>query len=230
MSSKNVILLTIGILIIITVFFALGYKKNRENEALENYIFKIAVAINTKKFKDNVVKNLVIPSGKVKENINIDNNNSKPNIPNVNKELSIPVLAYHNFMKSEDKWKYAPNDKYVMELEKFEEQLREQFSVDKLFANPSATVVSSLEDLEEKEDFSKPKSITKYVVQEENTEIEENVEQKGEEINTKENNSETMNKEEQSKVEQNAFPQKVEKKCGFLQKLKNFFFKQKSNN
>ena len=124
MSSKNIILLTIGILIIITVFFALGYKKNRENEALENYIFKIAVAINTKKFKDNVVKNLVIPSGKVKENINIDNNNSKPNIPNVNKELSIPVLAYHNFMKSEDKWKYAPNDKYVMELEKFEEQLK----------------------------------------------------------------------------------------------------------
>ena len=114
--------------------------------------------------------------------------------------------------------------------EKFEEQLREKYSVDKLFANPSATVVSSLEDLEEKEDFSKPKSITKYVVQEENTEIEGNVEQKGEEINTKENNSETMNKEEQSKVEQNAFPQKVEKKCGFLQKLKNFFFKQKSNN
>lgn len=118
--------------------------------------------------------------------------------------------------------------------EKFEEQLREKYSVDKLFANPSATVVNSVDDLEEKEDFSKPKTVTRYVMPEENTE--ESVEQEetaDNVVNNAENhieNNSTQPKEEINKTESNAFPQKVEKKCGFLQKLRNFFFKSKSNN
>ena len=82
--------------------------------------------------------------------------------------------------------------------EKFEEQLREQFSVDKLFANPSATVVNSLDDLEEKEDFSKPKTVTRYVV-----ETTETVE---------ESTSEVSNENVESNGEKSNYPQKVEKK------------------
>lgn len=100
--------------------------------------------------------------------------------------------------------------------EKFEEQLREQFSVDKLFANPSATVVNSLDDLEEKEDFSKPKSVTRYVV-----ETTETVE---------ESTSEVSNENVESNGEKSNYPQKVEKKGGFFEKIRNFFFKSKHKN
>ena len=100
--------------------------------------------------------------------------------------------------------------------EKFEEQLREQFSVDKLFANPSATVVNSLDDLEEKEDFSKPKTVTRYVV-----ETTETVE---------ESTSEVSNENVESNGEKSNYPQKVEKKGGFFEKIRNFFFKSKHKN
>lgn len=100
--------------------------------------------------------------------------------------------------------------------EKFEEQLREKYSVDKLFANPSATVVSSLEDLEEKEDFSKPKTVTRYVV-----ETTETVE---------ESTSEVSNENVESNGEKSNYPQKVEKKGGFFEKIRNFFFKSKHKN
>lgn len=100
--------------------------------------------------------------------------------------------------------------------EKFEEQLREQFSVDKLFANPSATVVNSLDDLEEKEDFSKPKSVTRYVV-----ETTETVE---------ESTGKVSNENVENNGEKSNYPLKVEKKVGFFEKIRNFFFKSKHKN
>lgn len=123
MSGKNIIAFTVGVLIMFIVIFMLENNKNEEKEVSENYIFKISMNINFKNYKDNILKHMTIPNGKVKDKINIDNN-IEQNVSNGNKELSIPVLAYHSFMKNEDKWKYAPNDKYVMEIEKFEEQLK----------------------------------------------------------------------------------------------------------
>lgn len=92
--------------------------------------------------------------------------------------------------------------------DKFEEQLREQFSVEKLFNNPSAKVVTSLDDLEEKEDYSKPRTVTKFATQEQaNEPIENKIE-------------ETSNIEEK-------YPRKIEKKQGLFAKIRNFFKKKK---
>lgn len=92
--------------------------------------------------------------------------------------------------------------------DKFEAQLREKFNVDKLFNDPSATVVNSLDDLEEKNDFSKPKKLTTYTVP-----AEENPIQEVEEV------------EETKEVVNNSL-QKVEKK-GFFAKLKSLFSRNK---
>ena len=37
---------------------------------------------------------------------------------------SIPILSYHNFMTQKEKKQYAPNDKYTITIEQFEEQLK----------------------------------------------------------------------------------------------------------
>ena len=96
--------------------------------------------------------------------------------------------------------------------DKFEEQLREQFSVDKLFNNPSAKVVTSLDDLDEKEDYSKPRAIRKFSAKEE---LSNNIE------NSNVNNAEGNN------IKENKYPQRVEKKQGLFAKIRNFFRKKK---
>ena len=96
--------------------------------------------------------------------------------------------------------------------DKFEEQLREQFSVDKLFNNPSAKVVTSLDDLDEKEDYSKPRAIRKFPAKEE---LSNNIE------NSNVNNAERDN------IKENKYPQRVEKKQGLFAKIRNFFRKKK---
>ena len=73
-----------------------------------------------------------------------------------------------------------------------------------------------LDDLEEKEDFSKPKTVTRYVV-----ETTETVE---------ESTSEVSNENVESNGEKSNYPQKVEKKGGFFEKIRNFFFKSKHKN
>ena len=59
--------------------------------------------------------------------------------------------------------------------ERLENQMREKYSVEKLFDNAHATVVSSEEDLnEEKEDFTKPRVVQRYSqYTEENTDIQD---------------------------------------------------------
>ena len=85
--------------------------------------------------------------------------------------------------------------------EKYENRLKEQFNVEKLFSEPTAKKISSLDDLEEKEDLSKPKKVKKVVVKDE----------------IKEKAVKTDSKEK--------YPQKVEKKMGLFAKIKYFFTK-----
>ena len=42
----------------------------------------------------------------------------------VKKGNSIPILAYHDFMTRKDKERYAQNNKYTMEIEEFEKQMK----------------------------------------------------------------------------------------------------------
>lgn len=56
----------------------------------------------------------------------IPNNKIEPpveEIPLEERANSIPILAYHNFMKKEDKQKYAKHDKYTMNIENLDQQL-----------------------------------------------------------------------------------------------------------
>jgi hypothetical protein len=120
--------------------------------------------------------------------------------------------------------------------DKFEAQLKEKFSVENLFNNSSAKVINKLDDLEnEKDDFSKPKSVTKYVIQNKSNE-ESNVNLKGDSntdntdnTNTTENTSSSSNEnnnEKNVKKDAKSYPQKVEK-VGIIARIKNFFFKNK---
>jgi hypothetical protein len=119
--------------------------------------------------------------------------------------------------------------------DKFEAQIKEKFSVDKLFNNPSAKVINTLDDLEnEKEDFSKPKTVTKYVIQNKsNTEQNEdlNVENANgiENENTNSSTENNNDNEKKSKKDSKSYPQKVEK-VGIITRIKNFFFKNKIQN
>ena len=56
--------------------------------------------------------------------------------------------------------------------ERLEEQMREKYSVDKLFDNANAKVVSSEEDLE-KEDFTKPRVVQRYSQYAQNNDIQD---------------------------------------------------------
>ena len=56
--------------------------------------------------------------------------------------------------------------------ERLEEQMREKYSVDKLFDNANAKVVSSEEDLE-KEDFTKPRVVQRYSQYTQNNDIQD---------------------------------------------------------
>ena len=124
MRSKYVLVIPVLFLLILVVLFALGNYEYVKLHSVEKYTLSINIENEFEKWKDNIFKSLNIPNGKVKEQVNLNTDNSELHVPTRPKEIAIPVLAYHSFMKNEDKWKYAPNDKYVMEIEKFEEQLK----------------------------------------------------------------------------------------------------------
>ena len=91
--------------------------------------------------------------------------------------------------------------------ERLESQMREKYSVEKLFDNAHATVVSSEEDLnEEKEDFTKPRVVQRYSqYTEQNTDIQDY----------------TDHVEEQQVVtESDNLPKAVEEVKGFFKKIK----------
>lgn len=91
--------------------------------------------------------------------------------------------------------------------ERLENQMREKYSVEKLFDNAHATVVNSEEDLnEEKEDFTKPRVVQRYSqYTQENTDIQDYTDHVTEQPNT---------------VESDNLPTAAEEVKGFFQKIK----------
>ena len=95
--------------------------------------------------------------------------------------------------------------------ERLESQMREKYSVEKLFDNAHATVVSSIEDLdEEKEDFTKPRVVQRYSqYTENNTDIQDYTDHVNEQTVTAESDN---------------LPTATEEVKGFFQKLKSKIF------
>lgn len=91
--------------------------------------------------------------------------------------------------------------------ERLEGQMREKYSVEKLFDNAHATVVSSVDDLdEEKEDFTKPRVVQRYSqYTQTNTDIQDYTDHVQEQTNVTENTN---------------LPTTSEEAKGFFQKIK----------
>lgn len=91
--------------------------------------------------------------------------------------------------------------------ERLESQMREKYSVEKLFDNAHATVVSSVDDLdEEKEDFTKPRVVQRYSqYTQTNTDIQDYTDHVQEQTNVTENTN---------------LPTTSEEAKGFFQKIK----------
>lgn len=89
--------------------------------------------------------------------------------------------------------------------ERLEEQMREKYSVDKLFDNANAKVVSSEEDLE-KEDFTKPRVVQRYSQYAQNNDIQDYTDH--------------VTEEPQSAQESNLPTNNVDTPKGIFQKIK----------
>ena len=91
--------------------------------------------------------------------------------------------------------------------ERIESQMCEKYSVEKLFDNAHATVVSSVDDLdEEKEDFTKPRVVQRYSqYTQTNTDIQDYTDHVQEQTNVTENTN---------------LPTTSEEAKGFFQKIK----------
>ena len=73
--------------------------------------------------------------------------------------------------------------------ERLENQMREKYSVEKLFDNANATIVNSIDDLDEHEEFTKPKVVQRYSqYTQNNTDIQDYTDYVSEQSNTTENN------------------------------------------
>lgn len=75
--------------------------------------------------------------------------------------LEIIALLHLKYWCEDEERKKELYGRMLRNQEKLDEQMREKYSVEKLFDNASATVVKSEEDLE-KEDFSKPRAVQRY--------------------------------------------------------------------
>lgn len=93
--------------------------------------------------------------------------------------------------------------------ERLEEQMREKYSVEKLFDNAHATVVNSEEDLE-KEDFTKPRVVQRYSQYTQNNDIQDFTDH--------------VNEEPQSTQESNLPTNSTDTPKGIFQKIKEKIF------
>lgn len=75
--------------------------------------------------------------------------------------LEIIALLHLKYWCEDEKRKQELYNIMLSNQHKLEEQMREKYSVEKLFDNASATVVTNEEDLE-KQDFSKPRAVQRY--------------------------------------------------------------------
>lgn len=95
--------------------------------------------------------------------------------------------------------------------ERLESQMREKYSVEKLFDNAHATVVNTIDDLdEEKEDFTKPRVVQRYSqYTQENNDIQDYTDHVA---------------DTSSDVESENLPTAAEEAKGFFQKIKSKIF------
>lgn len=75
--------------------------------------------------------------------------------------LEILALFHLKYWCDDEERKKELYGLMLQNQERLERQMREKYSVEKLFDNANATVVNSLDDLE-KEDFSKPRVVQRY--------------------------------------------------------------------
>ena len=99
--------------------------------------------------------------------------------------------------------------------ERLERQMREKYSVEKLFDNANATVVSSVDDLE-KEDFTKPRVVQRYSQYTETNDIQDYTDHVNETV------SEPVNSNLPTNTESKGFFSKIK------QKLSSIFGKKKT--
>ena len=111
--------------------------------------------------------------------------------------LEILALFHLKYWCDDEERKKELYGLMLQNQERLEKQMREKYSVEKLFDNANATVVSSLEDLE-KEDFSKPRVVQRYSqYTQENDDIQDYTDHVPEENNSNvENNLPTSTTEE----------------------------------
>lgn len=87
--------------------------------------------------------------------------------------LEIIALLHLKYWCENEERKQELYDIMLRNQEKLEEQMRDRYSVEKLFDNASATVVTDESDLEEKEDFTKPRVVQRYSQFAENNDIQD---------------------------------------------------------
>lgn len=75
--------------------------------------------------------------------------------------LEILAILHLKYWCDNEERKIELLNKMKENQEKLEAQMREKYSIDKLFGEPSAKVIKEESDLE-KEDFSKPRAVTTY--------------------------------------------------------------------
>lgn len=75
--------------------------------------------------------------------------------------LEIIALLHLKYWCEDEERKKELYGRMLRNQEKLDDQMREKYSVEKLFDNASATVVKDEDDLE-KEDFTKPRAVQRY--------------------------------------------------------------------
>lgn len=125
--------------------------------------------------------------------------------------LEILALFHLKYWCEDEERKKELYGLMLQNQERLESQMREKYSVEKLFDNAHATVVNSVEDLEEeKEDFTKPRVVQRYSqYTENNTDIQDYTDHVNEQTNT---------------TEADNLPTATEEVKGFFQKLKSKIF------
>ena len=76
--------------------------------------------------------------------------------------LEILALFHLKYWCEDEERKKELYGLMLQNQERLEKQMREKYNVEKLFDNAHATIVSSIDDLDEKEDFTKPRVVQRY--------------------------------------------------------------------
>ena len=125
--------------------------------------------------------------------------------------LEILALFHLKYWCEDEERKKELYGLMLQNQERLESQMREKYSVEKLFDNAHATVVNTIDDLEEeKEDFTKPRVVQRYSqYTQENNDIQDYTDHVA---------------ETSTDVESDNLPTATEEAKGFFQKIKSKIF------